>query len=64
MPRKTFVPERVVAMLRQIDVLTGEGKTIWQACKEAQLTCLAGFHPAVDLFPAVKRLFRDADLAD
>ena len=38
MPRKTFTPEQIVAMLRQIEVLMGQGKTVSQAAKEASIT--------------------------
>jgi len=38
MANKKCSPEQAVAKLRQIDVLTGEGKSIHQACKEAGIT--------------------------
>lgn len=38
MPKKAFTPEQVVAKLRQIEVLIGQGKTIPLACKEAGIT--------------------------
>jgi putative transposase len=38
MPKKTFTAEQVVAKLRQIEVLMGQGKTVSQAAKEAGIT--------------------------
>ena len=38
MARKRFGPEQVVAKLRQIDVLMGEGKNLQQAVWEAGMT--------------------------
>jgi len=38
MPRKTFTPEQIVAKLRQIEVLTGQGKAVALACKEAGIS--------------------------
>jgi len=38
MPKKTFTPEQIVAKLRQIEVLVGQGKTVPLACKEAGIT--------------------------
>jgi putative transposase len=35
MPRKSFSAEQIVAKLRQVDVLTAQGKPLPQACKEA-----------------------------
>lgn len=34
MPQEKYKPEQVVAMLRQVEVLLGNGKTVPQACKE------------------------------
>ena len=38
MPKKTFTAEQIVAKLRQIEVLMGQGKTVSQAAKEAGIT--------------------------
>ena len=38
MPKKTFTAEQIVAKLRQIEVLIGQGKTVSQAAKEAGIT--------------------------
>ena len=38
MPRKRHSAEQIVAKLRQIDVLVAQGRTIAQACKEAEIT--------------------------
>jgi putative transposase len=35
MPRKGFGSEQIVAKLRQIEVLTGQGKSLAAACKDA-----------------------------
>jgi len=37
MPKKTFTPEQIVGKLRQIEVLVSQGKTVPQACKEAEI---------------------------
>jgi putative transposase len=38
MPRKGLSSEQIVAKLRQIEVLTSQGKTIGQACREAAIS--------------------------
>lgn len=38
MPKKTFTAEQIVAKLRQIEVVMGQGKTVSQAAKEAGIT--------------------------
>ena len=38
MPKKTFTPEQILAKLRQIEVLVGQGKTVLLACKDAGIT--------------------------
>jgi len=38
MAKKGFTAEQIVAKLRQIDVLTGQGKMLPQACKEAGIS--------------------------
>ncbi|RKE74509.1 transposase [Pseudorhodoplanes sinuspersici] len=38
MPRKRHSAEQIVAKLRQIDVLVAQGRTIAQACKEAEIS--------------------------
>ena len=38
MSRKRHSAEQIVTKLRQIDVLVAQGRTIGQACKEAELT--------------------------
>ena len=38
MPKKTFTAEQIVAKLRQIEVLMGQGKTVSQAAKEVGVT--------------------------
>ena len=35
MPRKTFSPEQIIAKLRQIEVLVGQGQSVAQASREA-----------------------------
>jgi putative transposase len=35
MPKKRFSAEQIVALLRQIEVATAQGKTIGVACREA-----------------------------
>ena len=35
MPRKLFGADQIVPKLRQVDVLTAQGKALPQACKEA-----------------------------
>ena len=37
MPRKGLSSEQIVAKLRQIEVLTSQGKTTGQACREAAI---------------------------
>jgi putative transposase len=37
MPRKRPSAEQIVTKLRQIDVLVSQGRTISQACKEAEI---------------------------
>ena len=38
MPMKKYKPEQIVALLRQVEVELGNGKTTPQACKEAEIT--------------------------
>ena len=38
MPRKNFTPEQIVAKLRQIEVLNGQGKSMLQAIKAAGIS--------------------------
>ena len=38
MPKKTFMPEQIVAKLRQIEVLVSQGKTVPVACREGGIT--------------------------
>jgi hypothetical protein len=38
MPKKKCKPEQVVTLLRQIEVEIANGKTIPQACQDAQIT--------------------------
>jgi putative transposase len=38
MPRKGLSSEQIVAKLRQIEVLTSQGRTIGQACREASIS--------------------------
>ena len=38
MPRKGLSSEQIVAKLRQIEVLTSQGKTAGQACREAAIS--------------------------
>jgi len=35
MAKKGYSPEQVVAKLRRVEVLMGEGKSVQQACKDA-----------------------------
>jgi hypothetical protein len=37
MPRKRPSAEQIVTKLRQIDVLVSQGRTIGQACREAEI---------------------------
>ena len=38
MPKKRFSPEQIVTLLRQIEVLMGQGKSAQLACREAGLS--------------------------
>jgi putative transposase len=38
MPKKRMSAERIVVLLRQIEVQTGQGKTIQAACREAGIS--------------------------
>jgi putative transposase len=38
MPKRTFTAEQIVAKLRKIEVMMGQGKTVSQASKEAGIT--------------------------
>ena len=38
MPKKRFSAEQIVALLRQIEVATAQGKTIGVACREAGMS--------------------------
>jgi putative transposase len=38
MPKKRNSAEQIVTKLRQIEVLVAQGRTIGQACKEAEIT--------------------------
>ena len=38
MGMRRFKPEQIVTLLRQIEVLIGNGKSTPQACKEAEIT--------------------------
>ena len=38
MGKKRHGPEQIVTKLRQIDVLVAQGRTVGQACKEAEVT--------------------------
>ena len=38
MPKKTFSPEQIVTMLRQIGVTMGQGKSAQIACREAGIS--------------------------
>jgi len=38
MPRKRHSAEQIVTKLRQIEVLVAQGRTIGQACKEAEIS--------------------------
>jgi putative transposase len=38
MPKKRHCAEQIATKLRQIDVLMAQGRTIGQACKEAEIT--------------------------
>ena len=38
MPRKTFSPEQIIAKLRQIEVLTGQGQPVAQAVRTAGIS--------------------------
>lgn len=35
MARKRYTPEQIVSVLRQVEVLVGNGKATEQACREA-----------------------------
>jgi putative transposase len=37
-PRKRHSAEQIITKLRQIEVLAAQGRTIGQACKEAEIT--------------------------
>ena len=38
MPRKSFTPEQIIAKLRQIEVLTGQGQPVAQAVRHAGIS--------------------------
>jgi len=38
MPRKTFSPEQIIAKLRQIEVLIGQGQPVTQAARQAGIS--------------------------
>ena len=38
MPRKSFSPEQIIALLRQIEVLTAQGQPVSAACREAGIS--------------------------
>jgi len=38
MPRKGLSSEQIIAKLRQIEVLTSQGRTIGQACREGSIS--------------------------
>ena len=38
MPRKTFSPEQIIAKLRQIEVLTGQGQSVAEAVRMAGIS--------------------------
>lgn len=38
MPKKTFSPEQIVLLLRQIDIAVAQGKSIPIACKESRIS--------------------------
>jgi transposase-like protein len=38
MPMRKYKPERIVTLLRQVEVELANGKTTPQACKEAEIT--------------------------
>ena len=38
MTKKRHTPERIVTLLRQVEVAAGNGKATPQACKEAAIT--------------------------
>lgn len=38
MPKKSYSPEQIVTLLRQIEVAVGQGKTTPAACREAGIT--------------------------
>ncbi len=44
MPRKLHSAEQIVTKLRQIEVLVAQGRTIGQACKEAEITEQSYYH--------------------
>jgi putative transposase len=38
MPKRKYKPERIVTLLRQVEMELPNGKTTPQACKEAEIT--------------------------
>ena len=38
MPRKTITPEQIIAKLRQIEVLTGQGQSVAEAVRQAGIS--------------------------
>lgn len=38
MPKKTYKPEQIVTLLRQVEVLVGQGKSVGEAAREAGIT--------------------------
>jgi putative transposase len=51
MPMKRYKPEQIIALLRQIEVEIANGKTIPQACKEAEITVHTGRLPPRPVAP-------------
>ena len=44
MPRKKTSPEKIISLLRQIEVQMASGVTLPQACKQAQISTQSYYH--------------------
>ena len=38
MPKRNYTPEQIIVILRKIEVMCGQGKTISEAVKQAEIT--------------------------
>jgi ABC-type antimicrobial peptide transport system permease subunit len=57
MPKKRYTPEEIVAKLRQVDVLIGQGKALEEAVKSIEVTDTT-YHRWRSFVTACSALFR------